>query len=165
MIEGGRCFNKRLLFQKVRIVLRYPPICLYMCMRHSAFKIFSRIKIENQSLPLFPPSVVQMIFLSLNNSRFGDNLHRIYPNQLQIMYGNNTQRYSYLDLHIEIDSGGRLKTNVYDKRNDFTFAIVNFPFIRNNILASSAYGLYAPQLIHYSRACAQNSAFSTKPSH
>ena len=118
-----------------------------------------RIKIENQSLPLFPPSVVQMIFLSLNNSRFGDNLHRIYPNQLQIMYGNNTQRYSYLDLHIEIDSGGRLKTNVYDKRNDFTFAIVNFPFIRNNIIASSAYGLYAPQLIHYSRACAQNSAF------
>ena len=41
------CFKERLVFQKVGIVLRISPICFYMCMRHSALKSFSRIKIEN----------------------------------------------------------------------------------------------------------------------
>jgi hypothetical protein len=39
---------------------------------------------------------------------------------------------SYLDLHLEIDNGGRLKTKLYDKRDDFTSPIVTFPFISNN---------------------------------
>jgi hypothetical protein len=67
--------------------------------------------------------------------------------------------YSYLDLHNEIDNGRKLKTKLYDKHNDFTFPIVNFSFIRSNIPASSAYGVYAPQLIRYSRVCAQSSDF------
>ena len=33
---------------------------------------------------------------------------------------------SYVDLHLEINNGGILKTKLYDKRNDFTFQIVNF---------------------------------------
>jgi hypothetical protein len=33
---------------------------------------------------------------------------------------------SYLNLHLEIDNGGRLKTKLYDK---LTFPIVIFPFI------------------------------------
>jgi hypothetical protein len=49
---------------------------------------------------------------------------------------------SYLDLHIDIDKGGRLKTKFYDKREDFTFPIVNFPYISSNISASPAYGAY-----------------------
>ena len=34
----------------------------------------------------------------------------------------------YLGLTIIIDSGGKLSTRLYDKRNDFDFHIVNFPF-------------------------------------
>ena len=68
--------------------------------------------------------------LSLNNSRFGDFVDRIYPIELEIMDTTYTNRYaSYLDLHLEIDSEGRLRTNLYDKRDDFNFPIVNFPFI------------------------------------
>jgi hypothetical protein len=36
---------------------------------------------------------------------------------------------SYLDIHLEIDNEGRLRTKLYDKRDDFNFPIVNFPFI------------------------------------
>ena len=128
---------------------------------YETFCLQDLLKNKNRKLVLTFISSFSCIddVLSLDNSRFCYYLHRIYPNQLQLMYGHDTQRYSYPDLHIEIDNGGRIKTKLYDKRNDFTFAIVNFPFIRNNILASSAYGLYAPQLIHYSRVCAQNSAF------
>jgi hypothetical protein len=41
---------------------------------------------------------------------------------------------------VEIDNGGRLKTKLYDKRDDFTFPIINFPFISSNIPAAPAYG-------------------------
>jgi hypothetical protein len=42
---------------------------------------------------------------------------------------------SYFDIRLEFDNGGRLKPRLYDKRDDFTFTIVNFPFIRSNIPA------------------------------
>ena len=35
-----------------------------------------------------------------------------------------------------IDSDGRLRTKLYDKRNDFNFPIVNFPFIYSNNMIS-----------------------------
>jgi len=78
--------------------------------------------------------------LSLNKSRFSDYLHRIYPNELQVKDTTETQKStSYLDLHLKIDNGGRLKTKLYDKRSDdFTFPIFNFPFISSNIPASPA---------------------------
>ena len=34
---------------------------------------------------------------------------------------------SYLDLHLEDDSGDWLKMKPYDKRDDFNFPTVNFP--------------------------------------
>jgi hypothetical protein len=74
--------------------------------------------------------------LLLNNSRFGDYLHRIYPNELEAKDIKDTRKSaSYLDLHLEIDNRGRLKTKFYDKRDDFTF-------INSNISTSSAYGVY-----------------------
>ena len=58
----------------------------------------------------------------------------------------------------QIDNG-RSKTKLYDKRIDFIFPIVNFPFISSNIPTSPAYGIYISQLICYSRVCAQYSDF------
>jgi hypothetical protein len=92
--------------------------------------------------------------LSLNNSRFGDFVDRIYPIELEKK--DTTDRdtsASYLDLHLEIDSERRLRKKLYDKRDDFNFPIVTFPFICSNIPAAPAYGVYLSQLIRYSRAC------------
>jgi hypothetical protein len=50
-------------------------------------------------------------------------------------------------------SEGRLRTKPYNKRDDFNFPIVNFPFICSNIPAALAYGVYIFQMIRYSRAC------------
>jgi hypothetical protein len=52
-----------------------------------------------------------------------------------------------------------LWTRHYDKRDDFNFPIVNFPFIRSNIPAASAYRAYISQLIQYSRACGSHQDF------
>jgi hypothetical protein len=81
--------------------------------------------------------------LSLNNSRFGDLVDRIYPIELEIKDTTDTDRSaSYLDLHLEINSEGRLRTKLSDKRDDFNFLIVNFPFICSNIPAAPACEVY-----------------------
>jgi hypothetical protein len=74
-----------------------------------------------------------------NNSRFGDFVDRIYPIELEIKDITYTDRStSYLDIHIEVDSEGRLLAKPYNKRDDFIFPIVNFPFICSNIPAAPA---------------------------
>ena len=92
--------------------------------------------------------------LSLNNSRFGNFVDRIYPIGLEIKDTTDTDRSaSYINLHLEIDSRGRLRRKLYDKRDDFNVPIVNFPFICSNFSTAPAYGVYISQMIRYSGAC------------
>ena len=86
--------------------------------------------------------------LSLNNYKFGDFVDRIYPIELEIKdTTDKTMCASYLDLHLEIDSEGGLRTKHYDKRDDINFHIVNFSFICSIILGAPAYGIYISPLI------------------
>ena len=55
----------------------------------------------------------------------------------------------YLDLTFIIDSGSKLSTRQYDKRDDFDFHIVNFPYLCSNIPSGPSYGVYISQLIRY----------------
>ena len=77
--------------------------------------------------------------MSLNNSRFADFVDRIYPIELEIKDTTDTNSsVSFLDLHLDIDSDGWLRTKLYDKLDDFNFLIVNFPFIYSNFPAAPA---------------------------
>ena len=59
-----------------------------------------------------------------------------YPIELEIKDITDTDRsVSYIDTHLKIDSYGRLRTKLYDKRDDFNFSIVKFPLICSNIPA------------------------------
>jgi hypothetical protein len=92
--------------------------------------------------------------LSLSNSRFGDFVDRIYLIEFEIKNTTDTDRSaSYIDLHLVIDSRGRLRRKLYDKRDDFNVSIVNFPFICSNFSTAPAYGVYISQMIRYSGAC------------
>ena len=51
------------------------------------------------------------------------------------------------------------QVKLYDKRDDFNFSIVNFPFLCGNIPQSPAYGVYISQLIRYARASSLYSDF------
>jgi hypothetical protein len=59
-------------------------------------------------------------------------------------------------LHLAMDSEERLKTEIYEKKDDLRFPIVNFSFIRSNTPAAPVYGVYISQLIQYSRASYQD---------
>jgi hypothetical protein len=95
--------------------------------------------------------------LSINNHNFHNDVHLIYPDELEIKDTTESDKSaSYLDILLNIDSNagnGRLTTSLYDKREDFDFAIVNFPFLCSNIPLSPAYSVYISQFIRYARAC------------
>ena len=48
---------------------------------------------------------------------------------------------------------------LYDKRDDFDFHIVSFPFLSNNIPSGPSYGVYISQLIRYARCCSHYDDF------
>jgi hypothetical protein len=92
--------------------------------------------------------------LSLNNPLFGDYVDYIYPEELEIKDTTDADTFAaYLDLLIDIDKLQGLYIRIYDKRDDFNFPIVNFPFMCSNVPISPCYGVYISQLIRYSRAC------------
>ena len=85
--------------------------------------------------------------LSLNNPKFNDYI--IYPKELEIKDTTDAPKWAnYLD-HLEFDEDGKLFTRLYDKRDDFDFPIVNFPYLSSNIPESPAYGVFVSQFIRY----------------
>ena len=88
--------------------------------------------------------------LSINNNDFHSYVDSIYPGELEIKdITEFSMSASYLDifLNIDIDINGKLTTQLYDKRDDFSFSTVNFPYLCSNIPSSPAYGVYVSQLI------------------
>ena len=49
---------------------------------------------------------------------------------------------SFLDLHLSI-LDGFVKTKIYDKRYDFDFDIVNFPFLDGDVPRSAYFSTYS----------------------
>ena len=46
-------------------------------------------------------------------------------------------------------SNGTVSTKIYDKRDDFVFDIVNFPFLDGDVHRRTSYGVYISQLIRF----------------
>ena len=51
------------------------------------------------------------------------------------------------------DSNGFVSSKIYDKRDDFDFDIVNFPFLDGDVPRRASYGVYISQLIRFARVC------------
>ena len=78
-----------------------------------------------------------------NNKTFLDYLKEIYLSELTVEKANKSDHLAdYLDLTFIIDSGGKPSTRLYDKRDDFHFHIVNFPFFSSNIPSGPSYGVH-----------------------
>ena len=57
---------------------------------------------------------------------------------------------SFLDLHVSI-SYGLVSSEIYGKRDDFDFDIVNFPFLDGDVPRRPSYGVYISQHIRFAR--------------
>ena len=66
--------------------------------------------------------------LNINNVSFDNMVNQIYPSKLQLNKTNTSDtEAAFIDLHLTI-SNEIVSTEIYDKRDDFDFEIVNFPF-------------------------------------
>ena len=67
--------------------------------------------------------------LNIDNPYFEGIVNRIYPLELQLNKTNASDTEApFLDLHLSI-SNGFVTSKIYNKRNDFDFDIVKFPFL------------------------------------
>ena len=66
-----------------------------------------------------------------------------------------------MDLNLSI-SNGTVSTKIYDKRDDFDFDIVNFPFLDGDVPRRTAYGVYISQFIRFARAASSVSDFNCR---
>ena len=79
--------------------------------------------------------------LNIDNNFFDSMVNHIYPSELQLNKANvSDTEASFLDLHLSI-SVGFVKPKIYDKRDDFDFDIVNFPFLDGDVPCSTSYGV------------------------
>ena len=86
--------------------------------------------------------------LNINNVYFDNMVSQIYPSELQLNKANTSDtKTTFLDLHLSI-SNDIVSTKIYDKRDDFDFEIVNFPFF--NWRCSSFYILWSLYLSAHS---------------
>ena len=61
-----------------------------------------------------------------------------------------------------MDLDGFVKTKIYDKRDDFDFDIVNFPFLDGDVPRLASYGVYISQLIRFARVSSHVDDFNTR---
>ena len=71
--------------------------------------------------------------LNIDNNLFDSMVNRIYPSELQLNKTNvSDAEASFWDLHLSL-SDGFVETKIYDKRDDFDFDIVKFPFLDGDV--------------------------------
>ena len=100
--------------------------------------------------------------LNINNVSFDTMVSQIYPSELKLNKANTSDtEAAFLDLHLSV-SNDIVSTKIYDKRDDFDFEIVNFPFLDGDVPRSTSYGVYISQLIHFARESSHVADFNTR---
>ena len=78
--------------------------------------------------------------LSIDNPYFEGMFNQIYSPELQLNKVNTTDTEApFLDLHLSIEHEF-VPFKIYDKRDDFDFDIVKFPFLDGDVPRRASYG-------------------------
>ena len=88
-------------------------------------------------------------------------VHIIDSAELQLNKANYSDtEAAFLDLHSSIKNG-TVSTNIYDKRDDFDFDMINFQFLDGYVPRCPSYGVCISQLIRFARASSHVSDFNS----
>ena len=100
--------------------------------------------------------------LNIDNTYFDGMVKQIYLPKLQlnkafIWYWGPVSGFTHSTI-----SDGFVASKIYDKRDDFDFDIVNFPFLDGDIPRATFYGVYISQLIRVARVSSHVADFYTR---
>ena len=88
-------------------------------------------------------------------------VNQIYPPELQLNKANSSDTEApFLDLHLTL-SNGFVSSKIYDKRDEFDFDIVDFPFLDGDVPRRPSY-LYRSQLIRFAQVYSHVDDFNTR---
>ena len=111
------------------------------------------------SLKLYTSSYLDDL-RKIDNPYFAQMVSQIYPTELQLNRMNPTDtKAPSLDLDFSI-TNGIVSTKIYNKRDDFNFEIVNFPFPYEDVPRSPPYRVLVSQLIRFARICSHVDIFN-----
>ena len=100
--------------------------------------------------------------LNIVNLYFKQLVGQIYPTELQVNKANSSDTEApFLDSNLSI-TNGIVFSKIYDKRDDFNFEIVNFPFLDGDVPRSPSYGVCISQLIRLARVCSNVDDFNNR---
>ena len=78
-------------------------------------------------------------------------ISQIYPSELQLGKARFSETEApFLDLHLS-NLDGFISCKIYDKRDDFDFEIVNFPYLDGDVPRQESYDVYISQIIRFAR--------------
>ena len=80
---------------------------------------------------------------------------------IHLNYDTTDTEAPFSDLHLSI-ANGFVSSKIYDKRDDFDFEMVNFPFLGGDVPRRASYGVYISQLVMFARVCTHVSDFNTR---
>ena len=100
--------------------------------------------------------------LNIDNPYLEGMVNQIYPPELQLKKSNISDTEDpFLDLHLSVENGF-VSSKIYDKRDDFDFDIVNFPFLDGDVPRRASYGVYISQLIRFAIVCNHVTDFNAR---
>ena len=83
--------------------------------------------------------------VTIDNPDFEKHIPDMYPTELQLNKAiTSDKETSFLDLNIKV-VGSDVHTSVYDKRDDFGFPNVNFPWFSGDVPRLPSYVVYISQ--------------------
>ena len=95
----------------------------------------------------------------INYLNFGNLISEIYPSDLAMeRSGDDNKHINYLDIKISIEDSS-LKTEVYNKVDDFDFSVVMYTFPNSNIPINIGYNVFYSQLLRYFYICSHLDSF------
>ena len=100
--------------------------------------------------------------LNIDNAYFEGTVTQIYPTELQLNIANSNYTDIVLLNLYSLISNGFVSSKIYDKRDDFDFDIVYFPFRDGDVPRALSYSVYISQLIRFERVSSRLADFNAR---
>ena len=158
---GSKSYRQIVGIPKGLIVLLLLQICFYFVMRETLLSLS-----DNNQTDIIEAFNSTSRYLNdlhnIDNPYFKQMVGQIYPTELQLNKANPSDTEApFWDLNLSI-TNGIVSSKIYDKRDDFNFEIVNFPFLDGDVPRSPSYGVYISQLIRFARVCSNVDDFNNR---
>ena len=99
---------------------------------------------------------------TIDNPEFAEHVPDMCPGELRLSRaGISDRETSFLGLNIGV-VGSNINTSVYDRRDDFGFPMVDFPWLSGGVPGLPSYGIYISQLVRFARCCTSVFDFHSK---